>query len=155
MNAGRMSQFSDAESYLNSRRPEREFVPGSHRSWGVTRSLNCLRGISEPILRCYQAPVVVRQAQKKPLYTHRGGMCGYETDVCQHRHNLDSQCRKSEDVSHEFYLVPYWFIDAFTHFGRQNKYFPKTTETCKAAHNTHMHTIITIIMFSLRSQRRF
>lgn len=115
MNTKRLFQFSDAESHLNSRRSESDFVPGSHRSYSITRSLNCLRGISEPILRCYQTSVVVQQAQEKPLYTH--GVCVWVRGLCvqtrmKFRFPMQEQLGRLISVAFGCLLI-YWFIYSF------------------------------------------
>lgn len=136
MNARRLFQFSHAESHLNSRRSESDFVPGSHRSRSIARSSNCLRGISEPILRCYQTSVVVRQAQKKPLYTLGG--CVWVQDGCvqtrmKFRFPMQEQLGRLISVLFGCLLI-YWFIYSFWEKKEIISKNSTTPETSQAAH---------------------
>lgn len=67
-------------------------------------------------------------------------VCGCQTYVCKHGWNLDFPCRNSWDVSYQFYLVVYWFIDSFTHFERGRKSSPKTPQLQRLPKQpTHPH----------------
>lgn len=74
---------------------------------------------------------------RRSPFTRVEVVCGCKTDVCKHGWNLDFPCRNSWDVSYQFYLVVYWYIDLFTHFWERKKIISKksaTPETSKAAH---------------------
>lgn len=73
-------------------------------------------------------------------FTRMEVMCGCKTDVRKHGWNLDFPCRNSWDVSYQFYLVVYWFIDSFTRFERGRNSSPKTPQLQRLPkHPTHPH----------------
>lgn len=129
----------------------------SHLSHSITRSCrNCLRGISEPILRCYQTPVVARQAPKEPLLMHGG--CVWEQDWCvqtRMKFRFPMQEQPGHLISVLFAcLLIYWFIYSFW---ERRKIISKNSHNSRDLQSspyTHMHTIITIILFTERSRRR-
>lgn len=139
MNARRRFQFSDAESHLNSRRPESDSVPGCHRSYSITRGWTASVAfrsqywdVTRRLLLCDKL--------RRSHFRRMEVVCGCKTDVCKHGWNLDFPCRNSWDVSYQFYLVVYWFIDSFTHFERGRKSSPKSPQLQRLPKQpTHPH----------------